>query len=66
MTRASGSWGRGRRPLTCNVVQWERLVATPLGVKRESGMDTIVTVLGVLGGWIALQWWVLPRLGIPT
>ena len=29
-------------------------------------MDTMLTVLGVLGGWIALQWWVLPRLGIPT
>jgi hypothetical protein len=29
-------------------------------------MDTMLTVLGVLGGWIALQWWVLPRLGVPT
>lgn len=29
-------------------------------------MDTMLTVLGVLGGWFALQWWVLPRLGIPT
>jgi hypothetical protein len=29
-------------------------------------MDTMLTVLGVLGGWIALQWWVLPRIGIPT
>jgi hypothetical protein len=27
-------------------------------------MDTMLTVLGVLGGWIALQWWVLPRLGV--
>jgi hypothetical protein len=24
------------------------------------------TVLGVLGGWIVLQFWVLPRLGVPT
>lgn len=29
-------------------------------------MDTMLTVLGVLGGWLALQWWVLPRLGVPT
>lgn len=29
-------------------------------------MDTMLTVLGVLGGWIALQYWVLPRMGIPT
>jgi hypothetical protein len=29
-------------------------------------MDTLLTVLGVLGGWVALQWWVLPRLGVPT
>ncbi len=26
----------------------------------------MLTVLGVLGGWIVLQWWVLPRLGVPT
>jgi hypothetical protein len=26
----------------------------------------MLTVLGVLGAWIALQWWVLPRLGVPT
>jgi len=29
-------------------------------------MDTMLTVLGVLGGWLSLQWWVLPRLGVPT
>jgi hypothetical protein len=29
-------------------------------------MDTMLTVLGVLAGWIVLQWWVLPRLGVPT
>jgi hypothetical protein len=23
-------------------------------------------VLFVLGVWLALQWWVLPRLGVPT
>jgi len=26
----------------------------------------MLTVLGVLAGWIALQVWVLPRLGVPT
>jgi hypothetical protein len=29
-------------------------------------MDSMFTVLGVLGGWIVLQFWVLPRLGVPT
>ena len=29
-------------------------------------MDSMFTVLGVLGGWIVLQVWVLPRLGVPT
>jgi hypothetical protein len=29
-------------------------------------MDSMFTVLGVLGGWIVLQLWVLPRLGVPT
>jgi hypothetical protein len=29
-------------------------------------MDGMFTVLGVLGGWIVLQFWVLPRLGVPT
>jgi hypothetical protein len=26
----------------------------------------MLTALGVLGAWIALQWWVLPRLGVPN
>ncbi len=29
-------------------------------------MDSMFTVLGVLGGWIVLQLWVLPRFGVPT
>jgi hypothetical protein len=29
-------------------------------------MEAMLTVFGVLGGWIALQWWLLPRLGVPT
>ena len=29
-------------------------------------MDSMFTVLGVLCGWIVLQLWVLPRLGVPT
>ena len=29
-------------------------------------MDSMFTVLGVLVGWIVLQFWVLPRLGVPT
>ena len=28
-------------------------------------MDSIFAVLGVLGGWIVLQLWLLPRLGVP-
>ncbi len=23
-------------------------------------METLLTVFGVLGGWIALQWWLFP------
>jgi hypothetical protein len=29
-------------------------------------MDNMFAVLGVLGGWLVLQLWVLPRLGVPT
>jgi hypothetical protein len=29
-------------------------------------MEATLAVLGILGGWIGLQWWVLPRLGVPT
>jgi hypothetical protein len=28
--------------------------------------DTMLTGLGILAVWIALQVWVLPRLGVPT
>jgi hypothetical protein len=29
-------------------------------------MDTALVVIGVLVGWIVLNRWVLPRLGVPT
>ena len=29
-------------------------------------METFLTGLGILGVWVALQSWVLPRLGVPT
>jgi len=29
-------------------------------------METAVTVLVVLAGWVILQLWLLPRLGVPT
>jgi hypothetical protein len=29
-------------------------------------METAVTVLIVLAGWVILQLWLLPRLGVPT
>lgn len=29
-------------------------------------MTVLLIVLGVLAAWIALQIWVLPRLGVPT
>jgi hypothetical protein len=32
---------------------------------REEEMD-LLTAAAVVGVWIALQWWVLPRLGVPT
>ena len=32
---------------------------------RHEG-DAMLTALAVPGAWIALQWWVLPRLGVPT
>lgn len=28
--------------------------------------EAMLTALGILAAWIALQWWVLPRLGVPT
>lgn len=32
---------------------------------KESRMDWL-TVIGVLGGWILLQYVILPKLGVPT
>jgi hypothetical protein len=29
-------------------------------------MDSWLEPLLILGGWIALQTWILPRLGVPT
>ena len=29
-------------------------------------MNDILVVLAIVGGWIALQWWILPKLGVPT
>jgi hypothetical protein len=29
-------------------------------------MTELLTVLGILGLWLALQLWILPRLGIQT
>jgi hypothetical protein len=29
-------------------------------------METVLTVLAVLVGWVVLQTWLLPRLGVPT
>jgi hypothetical protein len=29
-------------------------------------MESALTMLGVLAAWVALQVWVLPRLGVPT
>jgi len=28
--------------------------------------SSVLTLLGVLGAWLVLQWVVLPRLGVPT
>ena len=29
-------------------------------------MDDGILFLLIFGGWIALQWFILPRLGVPT
>ena len=29
-------------------------------------MDSVLTLLGLLALWLALQIWLLPRLGVPT
>ncbi len=29
-------------------------------------MGSMFTVIGVLVGWLVLQLWILPRLGVPT
>jgi hypothetical protein len=28
--------------------------------------NSMLTVLGFVVVWLALQWWLLPRLGVPT
>jgi hypothetical protein len=32
----------------------------------QSGWHDLLLVLVVLGGWLALNLWILPRLGVPT
>jgi hypothetical protein len=32
---------------------------------EEEELD-MLTALGLLAGWVALQYWVLPKLGVPT
>lgn len=34
--------------------------------EREFEMGSIITVLLFLAIWFALQYWILPRLGLPT
>lgn len=29
-------------------------------------METVLTVIAVVAGWLILQVWLLPRLGVPT
>ena len=29
-------------------------------------MQDFLTIIAVVGGWIALQYFILPRLGVPT
>ena len=29
-------------------------------------MENVVTTIAVLAGWLILQVWLLPRLGVPT
>jgi len=29
-------------------------------------MENVLTAIAVLAGWLILQVWVLPRLGVPT
>ena len=31
-----------------------------------ASLGEILTGLLVVGGWLALQWWILPKLGVPT
>ncbi len=30
------------------------------------GMHDLLLYVGVIGGWLALQYWLLPRLGVST
>jgi hypothetical protein len=38
----------------------------PGDLRIGNGEVSMLTVLAVLLAWIVLQWWVLPRLGVPT
>jgi hypothetical protein len=29
-------------------------------------MGDLLELAIIVGGWIALQWWILPKLGVPT
>lgn len=31
-----------------------------------SGMSLLLIILGILGLWLVLQIWILPKLGVPT
>lgn len=42
-----------------------RSLAAETGATREDEMELLLPV-GLIVGWFALQWWVLPRLGVPT
>lgn len=43
-----------------------RPVASGVWFASKTGMDTWVALIVFLVVWIALQVWVLPRLGVPT
>jgi hypothetical protein len=35
-------------------------------VARRDGMESLLILAGVAAAWYALQFWVLPRMGVPT
>ena len=34
--------------------------------QEETTMENVLTAIAVLAGWLILQVWLLPRLGVPT